>query len=45
MSVIIALGTGMFLFCILVLLFGPAAQKRDKIQSRLDDLGLPRQAL
>lgn len=39
MSFIIALGAGMLLFCILVLLFGPAAQKKDKIQSRLDDLG------
>lgn len=39
MSFIIALGAGMLLFCILALLFGPAAQKKDKIQSRLDDLG------
>ena len=39
MSAIIALGAGVFLFCILVLLLGPKAQKRDKIQSRLDDPG------
>ena len=39
MSAIIALGAGVSLFCILILLLGPQAQKREKIQSRLDDLG------
>lgn len=39
MSVLIALGAGAFLFCILVLLLGPKAKERDKIRSRLDDLG------
>ena len=38
-SVIIALGAGALLFCILMVLFGPGAQKKEKIQSRLDDLG------
>lgn len=37
-STMIAVGAGSFLFCILVLLFGPKAQKKDKIQSRLNDL-------
>lgn len=38
-GILIALGAGTFLFCILVLLFGPGAQKKEKVQSRLDDLG------
>ena len=37
-SAIIALGTGMALFCILVTALGPRVQKKEKIQSRLDDL-------
>lgn len=37
-STMIAAGAGSFLFCILVLLFGSKAQKKDKIQSRLNDL-------
>ena len=39
MSAMVALGAGMLLFCILVLLLGPGTRRRDKIQSRLDDLG------
>ena len=39
MSAIIALGVGVFLFCILVLLLGPKTRQKDKVQSRLDDLG------
>lgn len=38
-SVMIAAGAAVLLFCVLVLLFGPDAQKKDKVQSRLDDLG------
>ena len=39
MSAITALGAGALLFCILVLLLGPKAKDRDKIQARLDELG------
>ena len=38
-SAMIAAGIAVLLFCVLVLLFGPDAQKKDKVQSRLDDLG------
>ena len=33
-GILIALGAGAFLFCAVVLLFGPHAQKKEKIQSR-----------
>lgn len=39
MSVVIALGAGAFLFCTLLLIFGPRAKRQDTIQSRLDNLG------
>ena len=38
-SAVIALGAGIFLFCIQILLLGPNTHKQDRIQSRLDDLG------
>ena len=37
-SSIIALGAGTLLFCILLVAFGPNAQKKDKVKSRLDVL-------
>ena len=39
MSAVIALGAGTLLFCAMVLALGPKTRKRDKVQSRLDDLG------
>lgn len=39
MSAVIALGAGTLLFCAMFLALGPKTQKRDKVQSRLDDLG------
>ena len=38
-DMIIALGAGVFLFCVLVGSFGEQAQKKEKIRSRLDNLG------
>ena len=38
-GIMAALGTGTLLFCLLVTALGPRAQKKDKIRSRLDDLG------
>ena len=32
-GILIALGAGAFLFCAVVLLFGPHAQKKEKIQA------------
>ena len=38
-GIMAALGAGTLLFCLLVTALGPRAQKKDKIRSRLDDLG------
>ena len=38
-GMMIALGAGILLFCIPILMFGPKAQNKDRIRARLDELG------